>query len=245
METTVTTLVVLGCILVFSHTVETILGFGSTIIALSLGFHLLPLKILVPVLVSLALLQSIWLVGRWYRHIEWRLLGMKILPLAALGVVIGFFSREMADEKTLKTLLGGFIIIVSLGELYLIFFGKNINKEMPWYGALPLLLGGGFFHGLFATGGPPIVYYAGRQIPTQAAFRASLSTLWLILNAGMITAFLIGGQLDWGKVRLTAWVLPGLIVGIFLGSLIRIRDLWFKVLTYLLLFFSGVLLVIQ
>ncbi|MEW6186447.1 MAG: sulfite exporter TauE/SafE family protein [Thermodesulfobacteriota bacterium] len=245
METAVTTLVLLGCILVLSHTIETILGFGSTIIALSLGVHLLPLKTLVPVLVSLALLQSIWLVGRWYRHIEWRMLGLKILPLAALGAAIGFFSREMADERTLKTLLGGFIIIVSLGELYLIFFGKNFKKEIPWYGAVPLLMGGGFFHGLFATGGPPIVYYAGRQLRTQATFRATLSTLWLILNAGLITALLIGGQLDWGKVRLTALVLPGLAIGIIAGSLIRINDLWFKALTYLLLFFSGVLLVIQ
>jgi hypothetical protein len=58
------TLFLLACILVLAHTAETILGFGSTLIALALGAYLLPLETLVPMLVILGLLQSIWLVGR-------------------------------------------------------------------------------------------------------------------------------------------------------------------------------------
>jgi hypothetical protein len=239
------TLLLLGCILVLAHTAETILGFGSTLIALALGVHLLPLETLVPMLVILGLLQSIWLVGRWFRYIDWRILLLYILPLAAAGMVIGIFSREIADENTLKTVLGGFIIIVSLAELAMLFIKKAPGGQLRWYYRVPLLIGGGIFHGLFATGGPPIVYYASRQFSAQETFRATLSMLWLMLNVGLIIGFLVGGQMDLAKLGMTAMVLPGLAIGIIVGSLIRVKEFWFKVLAYILLFFSGLFLLIQ
>ncbi len=239
------TLFLLGCILVLAHAAETVLGFGCTLIALALGIYLLPLNTLVPMLVILGLLQSIWLVARWHRYIDWRVLLLSILPLATAGMVIGILSREIADENTLKMVLGGFIIVVSVAELAMLFIKKAPGGQLRWYYRVPLLIGGGIFHGLFATGGPPIVYYASRQFSTQEAFRATLSMLWLMLNVGLIIGFVVGGQMDLAKVGMTAMVLPGLIIGIIVGSLIRIKEFWFKVLTYALLFFSGLFLLIQ
>lgn len=239
------TIFFLGCILVLSHTVETLLGFGSTLIALSLGIHLLPLETLVPVLVSLGLLQSIWLVGRWFRHINWRVLLLTILPLAVIGMVVGIFSREIADENTLKRVLGGFILIVSLAELTILFIKKTPGGQLNWYFYVPLLIGGGIFHGLFATGGPPIVYYASRRLKTQQTFRATLSMLWLMLNTGLLITFLAGGQMNPAKAGIAAMVLPGLAIGILIGSLIHIEEFWFKGLTYFLLFISGLFLIIK
>jgi len=239
------TLFLLGCILILAHTAETILGFGSTLIALALGVYLLPLETLVPMLVIFGLLQSIWLVGRWHHYIHWRVLLVHILPLATAGMVIGIFSREIADENTLKTVLGGFIVVVSLAEMVLLFTKKAPGGQLRWYYRVPLLIGGGIFHGLFATGGPPILYYASRQFSAQETFRATLSMLWLMLNVGLIIGFLVGGQMDLAKLEMTAMVLPGLVIGIIVGSLIRVKEFWFKALTYVLLFFSGLFLLIQ
>jgi len=173
------TLFLLGCILVLAHTAGTILGFGATIIALPLGVHLIPLTTLLPVLVILGLLQSVWLVARWFHYIDWRTLLLQILPLAIVGMIIGILSREIADEDTLKMVLGVFIAVVSLAELAMLFIKKAPGGQLRWYYRVPLLIGGGIFHGLFATGGPPIVYYASRQFPAQEHFRATLSMLWL------------------------------------------------------------------
>jgi len=238
-------LFLLGCILVLAHTAETILGFGSTLIALALGIYLLPLETLVPMLVILGLLQSIWLVARWFRHIDWHMLSLQILPMAIVGMVIGMLSREIANDDTLKMILGAFIIVVSIAELAMLFIKKAPGGQLRWYYRVPLLVGGGIFHGLFATGGPPIVYYASRQFQAQEKFRATLSMLWLILNVGLIVGFLMEGQLDLNKLEMTAMVLPGLIIGIIVGSLIRVKEFWFKVLTYVLLLFAGLLLFIQ
>jgi len=239
------TLFLLGCILILAHTAETILGFGATLIALAFAIHLLPLETLVPVLVILGLLQSIWLVARWFRFIDWRTLLLQILPIAGAGMVIGIFSREVADEGILKIILGAFILVVSVAELAILFIRRTPGGRLHWYYRIPLLVGGGIFHGLFATGGPPIVYYASRQFHAQEKFRATLSMLWLILNVGLLAGFLIAGQLDVEKLKMTALVLPGLIIGIIIGSLIRVREFWFKTLTYVLLFLAGLFLLIQ
>jgi uncharacterized protein len=245
MEVMPWTIFFLGCILILAHTAETILGFGSTLIALSLGLHLLPLETLLPVLVSLGLLQSIWLVGRWFRYIDWTVLLLTILPLAAIGMVAGIFSREIADENTLKMVLGGFILIISSAELANLFIKKRTGGPLIWYFSLPLLIGGGIFHGLFASGGPPIVYYASRRLMTQHTFRATLSMLWLVLNTGLVITFLAGGQMDLAKAGITVMVLPGFVIGIVVGSLVHVKEFWFKGLTYLLLFFSGLFLIIK
>jgi len=238
-------LFLLGCVLVLAHTAETILGFGATLIALALAAHFLPLETLVPMLVIMALVQSFWLVARWYRYIDWRTLLLYILPLAVMGMVIGILSREIADEDTLKIVLGTFTIMVSLAELAILFIKRAPGGQLRWYYSVPLLVGGGIFHGLFAAGGPAIVYYASRQFRAQENFRATLSMLWLILNIGLLTSFLMAGQMDWNKLRMTAMVLPGLVIGILLGSVIRVKEFGFKVLTYTLLFFAGLFLLID
>jgi uncharacterized membrane protein YfcA len=238
------TLFLLGCILVLAHTAETILGFGATLIALALGVYLLPLPVLVPILVILGLLQSAWLVGRWYRHINWRKLLFYILPLAAIGMLIGIVSRENANNDVLKVVLGVFIIVVSLAELVLLCIRKSPGGQLRWYYRVSLLVGGGIFHGLFATGGPPIVYYASREFRDQTHFRATLSMLWLILNIGLLIGFLIGKQIHIEMVKMTALVLPGLILGIILGSIIRVKDFWFKILTYSMLICAGIFLLV-
>lgn len=238
-------LLFLNLILVLAHTAETILGFGSTLIALALGVHLIPLNTLVPMLVILGLLQSFWLVGRWFRYIQWRILLRDILPVAGVGMFIGILGRGVTDESQLRIILGAFIVLVSSVELFYLFSKKAARDALRWYYRIPLLLAGGVFHGLFATGGPLIVYYASRQLKTPEGFRATLSTLWLVLNTALLINFSMSAQLNLKTLEMTAWVLPGLTVGIILGNFIHVKELPFKVTTYTLLLFSGVILLIQ
>lgn len=238
-------LFLLGCILILAHTAETFLGFGATLIALALGVHLIPLETLVPVLVILALLQSLWLVVRWFRHIKWRVLLRQILPAAGIGIPIGIWGRGLADEAQLRMILGAFIVAVSSMELVSVFRRRTAREELRWYYRIPVLVAGGIFHGLFATGGPLIVYYASRQLKSQASFRATLSMLWLILNTVLLINFWMLGQIDFQTLEMTAVVLPGLVAGILVGSFIRAKELIFRAVTYALLLSNGLVLLVQ
>jgi len=238
-------LFLLGCILILAHTAETFLGFGATLIALALGVHLIPLDTLVPVLVILALLQSLWLVVRWFRHIQWGVLLRQILPAAGIGIPIGIWGRGLADEAQLRMILGAFIVAVSSMELVFLFRGGAARGELRWYYRIPVLVAGGIFHGLFATGGPLIVYYASRQLKTHASFRATLSMLWLILNTVLLINFWMLGQIEFQTLEMTALVLPGLVAGILVGSFIRVKELIFRAVTYTLLLSNGLVLLVQ
>lgn len=232
----------LAAVLIVAHTAETILGFGSTLIALSLGVHLFPLERLLAVLILLGLVQSTWILSRASKHIDWTLLRTRILPFAAIGLIAGIFLRDMASEALLKKILGGFVLLVASSELVLIARNRPRKPGVPLPSAAALLSGGGVFHGLFASGGPLIVYYASRAIGKPEVFRATLSMLWLVLNLVLTTQLAFEGRFTVQTAELGAAALPAALVGMFIGERIKVRERGFQALTYGLLLIAGIAL---
>ncbi|MDD5648385.1 MAG: TSUP family transporter [Dehalococcoidia bacterium] len=241
-----TDIAILALILVLAHSIETHLGFGSTIIALSLGIFLFPIEILLPALVTIGSLQSVWLIIRWHSHIRWKVILVGILPMAAIGLAAGILLRGYASETLLVTLLGLFIIVTSTLELIAL-LRNNAAPHAPlnrWVAA-PVIFVGGLFQGLFASGGPPIVYYAGREIDDPAQFRSTLSVLWLILNLALLISLWAAGQADVLSLELAALVLPGFIAGVVIGSFIRMKSKAFKAATWAMLMIIGIVLILR
>ena len=241
----ITSILLLALILVLAHLVETMLGFGDTIISLAFGLFLFSLEVLLPALVALAILQSAWLVIRWHRQVNWRLLLITVLPLAFVGMLAGILIRDYANETVLIVVLGAFIVLVSAVELVGLYIRKTAAGPLPRYLAVPVILGGGIFHGLFATGGPLIVYYAGREIREPQAFLGTLAVLWLILNVVLYVTMWIAGSAGVQSLQLAAVVLPGFIAGVVIGSLIKVKELTFKTLTWSVLFIVGMIQLIR
>ena len=67
----------LGGFILLAYTLEAITGFGSIVIALSLGALLLPIEQLLPVLVPLNICMTGYLVSR-----HWRLIDRRLLPVS-------------------------------------------------------------------------------------------------------------------------------------------------------------------
>jgi uncharacterized protein len=239
-------LFLLVLVLIFAHGVETVLGFGASIIALALGVYVLPLSTMIPVVAMLGLLQSIWLVTRWFRHLQWGVLLLRILPAAAVGMAIGIYYRtQVASVPQLLIVLSVFIMAVSVMEIILIYRTRSAGSGLPWYLGWPILVVGGIFHGIFGAGSPLIVYYSTRQIKEPGQFRATMSMLWLILNIALVSSLYTVGQINGDTLSITGIVLPGLIVGIVMGSRMKFRTLVFKVLIYALLFVAALLLLVK
>jgi len=235
-----------ACIIVFAHFVETTTGFGATVIALALAAHIIPIKTLVAALVLIAWLQSAWIVARGFKHIGWDILIRRILPLAALGLPLGMWGFSALGQVQLKVVLGTFVMAVAAHELaHLYLSGSAPRPVSRWKGAAALV-GGGFFHGLFASGGPLIVYYASRQIEGKRSFRATISVLWLMLNTALIASYAVSGGLGDQSVVLAAYLLPALAVGVLAGEILhtRIREAAFKKMVQAVLFFTGVFLLV-
>lgn len=233
-------------VLIFAHTVETLLGFGASLITMALGVYIFPINGLLPVVVILGFLQSCWLVTRWIRYLKWRALLLNIMPAVAVGMILGIYYRtRVASYKQLLVLLGLFVMAVSIMEIFLIYRTRSAGGSLPKYLGLPILIVGGLFHGIYATGSPLIIYYSSRELKEPAEFRATISMLWLILNLILLFNLYASGLINVNTITTTGIVLPGLIAGIILGNSMKFRAVVFKFLVYVLLFFAGLLLLFQ
>ncbi len=236
------TWIVLFAILAFAHTIETVLGFGATIIALSLGSQLLPLNLLLGALIMLGLVQSSWMMIHERGSIRWKILLQTVLPLCALGLIGGMALRSTLNEHSVKALVGLVISVLSAVQLVRIWANRQDNLELSKTQGVILLLAGGFFHGLFAVGGPFVIYYATRRLKVAANIRATLAVLWLSLNIPMLIQFFSMKQLSSQTLQAFGMLVPALCCGIFLGSLLKLNEKAYNVLSYSILGMCGALL---
>jgi len=240
------TLILLALIIIAAHLVETVTGFGATVIALALAVHLVPLPTLVVTLVILAWVQSAYLIARGYRHIDFAMLFKRVLPICGVGLAVGAYLFSVLDVPLLKKVLGGFVVAVAAVELWRLRRDQQTPGRLrPLIGA-SLLAGGGIIHGMFASGGPLIVYHASREIPDKQVFRVTLSMLWILLNSALLISYGISGRIDVASAALAGKLLLAVAMGVVLGELIhrRVNERRFRVVVQGVLLFTGAVLLI-
>ena len=235
----------IGLFVLLAYTVEAATGFGSLVIALSLGALLLPVPELLPVLVPLNVLMSGFLAWRNRRHIDAGLLLKIILPLMLVGTLAGFLLQGWLPASLLKLLLGLLIIWFALRELWRIHSGTAGNAHPAWLNRV-LILGAGLTHGLFASGGPLLVYALAGSSLDKSRLRATLLCVWFSLNAGLSLLFLLDGRLLPALPQL-ALFLPLLLVGALVGEYLhhRVDEQRFRQWVYSVLVVTGTLLIAQ
>lgn len=240
---------ILAALTICGNAVEAITGFGSTIIAVTLGAHFYDIDSLVVILVPVNICLSLFIVIRHGKHIDFKELFTGILPLAGAGLIAGIIVFQIADTGILKKAFGIFVFIFSIVELAKVIINGNKEQAAAPQLSLPSrlfwLLSGGLMQGIYASGGPMVVYYASRKIPDKKVFRSTLSCLWLILVSVMFASHIASHKANFETLKMSAMLLPPLAVGIFLGEYIhsRIPEKAFRIFVYVILTIAGASLV--
>lgn len=232
----------LGLCIFIAWTIEAMSGFGSIVIALALGALLLPLPELLPVLVPLNVAMTAVLVWRLRAQVDRPLLWRRILPLMGLGTLAGVALRDVLGGPWLKA---GFALLV------LWFAGRELWRHgrgtLPRAHAAPVtaaLTGAaGITHGLFASGGPLLVYALAGQGMDKARFRATLLAVWLLLNSVLAVIFLWQGRLLPALPQVACY-LPLIVAGAWLGNRLHhgLDEARFRLAVYGLLLVTGLAL---
>ena len=81
----------------------------------------------------------------------------------------------------------------------------------------------GIAHGLFASGGPMVVYVAAKDGLPQASFRSTLALLWLVVNSVMVVLYGLSGRSSAANVRGWIFLLLAVLLGIFVGEILSKR----------------------
>lgn len=235
----------LGFCIFLAWTIEAMSGFGSIVIALSLGALLLPMEFMLPVLVSLNVLSSSWMVWQHRQRIDFRLLLRSVLPAMLLGTGMGLLLQGMAPDRLLKTAFAVLVLGFALRELWLLKRSAMRGSHPPVQTQL-FVVAAGITHGLFASGGPLLVHaLAGRQMD-KAAFRATMIAVWLVLNLALCVTFTLQGKVQ-PQLGLIAAFVPVIVFSVWLGSRLhhRLDETKFRVMVYWLLVLVGVALLLS
>ncbi len=244
-----------GLVVLITHCLEGITGFGCTVLALPFIVLLLGVKMAVPVLVVLAWVLAAYIIIRSWKNIRWKEFGFIVL-FVGLGLPVGIFLFDYCPEKWLLAVLAVFMIGVGFHGFYKTMKHKpqeggimdvTAKPEHNWLTRGVLLLGG-MVHGAFGTGGPFVVIYATRALPEKTLFRVTLCLLWFSMNTIMMLKWTIAGNV-WNKetVACTLTALPFLIGGMLLGDWLhhKVNEYHFRLLVYIVLALSGIVMALK
>jgi len=237
--------VLFGAIVLLAYTLEAVTGFGSIVIALSLGVLFLPFDKILPILVCLNICMTSVLAFKNRKSIHKRLLITIILPGMLTGTAAGYLLKPYLDEVILKQVFGVLIVWFAGRELWRMYHQHEDAMRATWITRC-ITFGAGITHGLFASGGPLLVYaVAGTQID-KAQFRATMVFVWFTLNALLAVAFLLDGRLV-PVLPNVLLLMPLLFVAVKLGNFLhhKVNERHFKSAVYTLLLMTGIILIVS
>jgi uncharacterized membrane protein YfcA len=237
----------LAPIVFLAFSAEAAIGFGATVIFITLGSNFYPIAKLVPVTVPFNILIGCYICTRYRRAIHFPLFLKRVLPLMGGGICIGLLLFPMLKEMNLKRLFGLLVTVYAARELIIDLRPKPAQKrELSGFWSTFWLVLAGITHSVYATGGPMLVYVVGRLGLTKAEFRATMCMVWGLFNTFLTAVFLANGRMGMGSLKITAGLLPALALGIIAGEWIhgRVSEKIFRRLIFSLLLFSGMVLVI-
>ena len=236
--------ILLGVFILFAYTAEAVTGFGSIVIALSLGALLFPIDWLQTILVPLNIAMTGWMSWRLRRHVDAALLLRLVMPFMLAGTVLGVALQPLLTGAVLKLLFAALILWFALRELVRLARGSSAVVRPAWLNRV-LVLSAGVTHGLFASGGPLLVYALAGTPLDKARFRASLILVWCLLNSTLTLLFLWQCKLaaNWAVL---IWYLPLIPVGIVLGERLhrRVDEQQFRLWVYRLLVVAALALML-
>lgn len=232
--------ILLGIFIWIAFTSEAITGFGSIVIAVALGSMLFPIPELIPILVPLSVVMTSTLILKFYRDINVHLLLRRILPFMAAGMVLGIVLLEVLSADSLKVIFAVLIVWFAGRELYKMHRGIAMKAKPVWWQPLWTFFAG-VTHGLFASGGPLLVYSLNSQNVPKAQFRATLVSVWFGLNVSYATVMLVQGKIQPVLPQIASY-LPVIALSFWVGHSLhkRVSETQFKKLVYWLLLMSAI-----
>ncbi|WP_109299346.1 sulfite exporter TauE/SafE family protein [Aquimarina sp. AU474] len=236
-----TFIVVLALGIFIGFFIQTILGFGGALVALPILLYTMSLSEAIAYLSIFYMLSSIYLMRKEWEYIDKGLL-KKMTLSSLIGVGIGILILSFAKPLLLKKALGLFII------LYVVYKLKS-NKSFTLHGNVQFILGllGGFFSGLFSTGGPLYVVVVNASTPNVHTFRATMFGILALVTFARIPLLAIGGILETEQFVYSLQVLPFFIAALFLGKWAYklINKVLLSKMIIVVLLISGIVLLIK
>jgi uncharacterized membrane protein YfcA len=246
--TTELAFVLFALIVVAAYAVQTAIGFGSTLICVTFGAQLIGLEEVIHLVVPISFLQTGYIVIRHRDGIDWRLLLARVLPLMGAGMGFAFFLLTRIGGPWLGLAFGLMVLGLSARDLHRLRSASALmDKPIPAVASGAALLGAGVVHGIYASGGPLLVYAIGREGLNKRVFRSTLSMVWIVLNLILVSRFTLAGDYDRSVMIDVMMLVPAVPLGVFLGEWVhrKVDERSFKFVVLVLLIAAAISLIVR
>lgn len=239
-------------VILLANIIQGITGFAGTILAMPPSLMLVGYDVAKPVLNVLGLFSGIYVFLGNRKQVDWKEL-RNIVQVMLIGIFAGMLIKFglSGQETVLYGILGLFVVILAISGIYKTIVAKE-NEDTKKaneskVGNVCLLLGAGMAHGIFVSGGPLLISYLTRKIDKKEVFRATISTVWILLNSIILIDDICSGLWTLELLKILGISIPFLLCGMFIGGkLYRIMSQrFFMNLTYVLLLISGITLLLK
>jgi uncharacterized membrane protein YfcA len=171
-------------------------------------------------LLPLLLTADLFAVSYYRRDADWSYV-LKLIPAAAVGVLIGVWAGQGMDETTFRYIMA----VIIIGGLVLLIWQERRPPRAAFI-RHPLVVGlaglaGGFTTMIGNAGGPVMsVYLLATRLPKKE-FIGTGAWFFLLINIFKLPFHIwVWETISWSTFRLNLWALPAIALGFWLGILI-------------------------
>ncbi len=211
-------LLVAPVVIVVAYTVFGLSGFGSTVVAVPILAHFVPISYLVPLMAILDLTCAAFM-GFTGREQVSRAELKRILPFMFVGFVLGATLLVGIPDVYLRAALGLFAMSVGIHSI----FNPTLHRKISALWSVPTGILGGAIATVFGAGGPIYVTYLSGRLTDKTEIRSTMSALISISAFTRAAVYAIAGLLLHATTLLGAAVLsPFVWLGLRLGHRIHV-----------------------
>ncbi len=204
-------------VILLAYVIFGLSGFGSTILAVPLLAHFLPVAFLVPMMVLLDIAASLVVGTRGREQVAGRELRW-LIPFMLVGVLLGVTLLVKVPQDWLRAALGVFAAAVGLHSVVNPVLHRTISRG--W--SVPAGLVGGAIASVFGAGGPIYATYLSGRLRDKGEIRATISTLVSVSAMSRAIVYAVTGLLNVAILVAGAALVPFVLLGLRLGNRIHI-----------------------
>ena len=204
-------------VIIVAYTVFGLSGFGSTVIAVPILAHFVPVSYLVP-LMALLDMASATIMGTRNREAVSREELLRILPFMFVGFVIGVTVLVGVPDRYLRIALGLFAVGVGAHGI----LNPTVTRTFSTLWAIPAGIVGGAVATVFGAGGPLYVTYLSGRLHDKNRIRSTMSALISISAFSRAVLYAVSGLLLHATILVGGLVLaPFVWMGLRVGNRIH------------------------
>jgi uncharacterized protein len=210
-------IIVIFFIGLFAATVNGALGYGFSSLTVPVALLFFPNKVLSPALVLVELAVNSWVVAS--NRVGFSSASRRTTPILwglIPGVLIGSHLLSSASPGLLKC--ATYVILLPLILMQAAGYRKPIRAERAV--GYPLGLGVGLLYATTTISGPPLALMFNNQGMSKEEFRAALGTVRVAETVLTTIMYALLGLFSASSVRLLIPLVPAVILGLPLGSLL-------------------------